>query len=146
MVRSYSAILIMFIGLLSSSSFAKSTCVNSRLGQEFVPASCDKSFKVKSVRVLKTGEWKSNSSGNETPEQCKLFQLSQKKALLWFQRSREISKHDWFEMMDWTPCRSSGTLITNGGKTYEWELDQSGRGRIFRSEKTEIYLSGSELY
>ncbi len=103
------------------------------------------SFKVKWVKVVSTGNWHQDPNGSQTADQCKLFQLSDKKALQWFRKSREVSMRVWLEELDWTQCSSTGTLTTADNRNYNWEIDQSGRGRIILSDTVSVYMSGLEL-
>jgi hypothetical protein len=104
------------------------------------------SFSVKSVKVEHDGQWHAEPNGHQTPQQCTKFKLAGVAALKWFIRSKEVTQHEWLEELDWTQCSAEGTLLTNDGRTYHWELDQSGRGRVVVTPAVSVYLSGRNLY
>lgn len=107
--------------------------------------SMPQSFKVKSVAVERDGQWHADPNGHQTPDQCRRFRLSRIAARHWFTRAKEVTQQDWLERLDWTQCSASGTLLTDGGRTYSWELDQSGRARVIVSSAVSVYLAGHEL-
>ena len=111
----------------------------------FGVAAAPQSFSIRSVQVVKDGQWDADPYGQQTPEECARFRLPQAVALRWFRASREVGQHAWLEELDWTQCSASGTLVTGDGRSYAWDLDQSGRGRIVVSPTLEVYLSGPEL-
>jgi hypothetical protein len=104
-----------------------------------------RSFDIRSVKVEKDGQWRSDPNGHQTQEQCARFHLSADSAMRWFRRAREVTQHDWLERLDWTQCSASGTLPTADGHVYPWELDESGRAEIRLSSTVSVYLSGPEL-
>jgi hypothetical protein len=103
------------------------------------------SFDIRSVKVEKDAQWRSDPNGHQTPEQCARFHLTGHAALRWFRRAHEVTQHDWLERLDWTQCSASGTLSTADGHVYPWELDESGRAEIRLSPTVSVYLSGPEL-
>lgn len=103
------------------------------------------SFRIKSVVVARDGQWHADPNGHQTPDQCRRFRLSPVAAQRWFAKAREVTQQDWLERLDWTQCSATGTLRTDGERTYPWELDQSGRARITVSPAVSVYLSGPEL-
>ncbi len=103
------------------------------------------SFSVSSVKVEKQGQWRDDPNGQQTAKQCAQFKMSDREALRWFQRSKEVSQRIWLEELDWTQCSVSGELITGDKRRYRWRLDQSGRGEIEISPTVSVYLSGKEI-
>jgi hypothetical protein len=103
------------------------------------------SFRIASVAVEHDGQWRADPNGHQTPTQCKRFHLSTTLAERWFGKAKEISQQEWLEQTDWTQCSATGTLHTTDGRTYRWELDQSGRGRVIVSSAVSVYLTGREL-
>ena len=103
------------------------------------------SFAIKSVTVEHEGQWRADPNGHQTPVQCKRFRLSPMAARRWLARAREVTQQQWLEQLDWTQCSANGTLLTDGGRIYRWELDQSGRGRVVVSPAVSVYLAGREL-
>ena len=110
-----------------------------------IASAMPQSLRVKSVLVKQDGEWHPDPYGHQTVGQCKRFRLSNIAAQRWFAKAKEVDKHSWLEELDWTQCSASGTLVTDMGRTYRWELDQSGRARVFISQDVEVYLSGDPL-
>ena len=110
------------------------------------PAVCmPQSFMVKFVTVEHDGQWHTDPNGHQTQDQCKRFRLSRAAAQRWFAKAKEVTQQDWLERSDWTQCSASGTLLTDGGRTYRWELDQSGRARVIVSPAVSVYLAAREL-
>ena len=107
--------------------------------------SMPQSFTVKSVAVEHNGQWHADPNGHQTPEQCRRFRVSRIAAQRWFAKAKEVTQQVWLEQLDWTQCSATGTLLTDGGRTYRWELDQSGRARVIVSPAVSVYLSGREI-
>lgn len=103
------------------------------------------SFKVKSVSIEQDGQWHADPNGRQTADQCRRFRVSRIAAQRWFTKAKEVTQRDWLERLDWTQCSATGTLLTDGGHAYRWELDQSGRARIIVSPAVSVYLSGREM-
>ncbi|GBQ90836.1 hypothetical protein AA23498_0998 [Acetobacter nitrogenifigens DSM 23921 = NBRC 105050] len=103
------------------------------------------SFVVTSVHVDHSGLWRADPNGRQTATDCKAFVLHDPEALKWFQASSEVDQHTWLEELDWTQCSADGTLQTGDGRSYSWELDQSGRGRIVLNKNVSVFLKGAEL-
>lgn len=103
------------------------------------------SFRAKKVTVERDGQWHADPNGHQTPDQCRRFQLSRTAAHRWFAKAKEVTQHEWLEQLDWTQCSATGTLLTDGGHVYRWELDQSGRARVTVSPTVSVYLAGREL-
>ena len=103
------------------------------------------SFAVKEVRVTVTGQWRADPNGHETAAQCAAFHPTPTALLRWFAASREVSRQQWLEELDWTQCSASGILLTDRGRTYRWELDQAGRARVAIDANVSVYLGGREL-
>ena len=113
---------------------------------ETPPARCaPQSFNIRSVHVMQAGAWRADPNGTQTREQCSRFHLADDAATRWFKASVEVDQHRWLEQLDWTQCSASGTLLTGDGKTYRWNLDQSGRGQVTLSPTVSVFLSGPEL-
>lgn len=107
--------------------------------------SMPQSFNVKSVSVQHDGQWHADPNGHQAASQCRRFRVSHGTALRWFAGAKEVTQQDWLERLDWTQCSASGTLLTDGGREYQWELDQSGRARVVVSPAVSVYLSGREI-
>lgn len=107
--------------------------------------SMPQSFAVKAVFVEHDGQWHADPNGHQTVDQCRRFRISHNAARRWFTKAKEVTQQEWLERLDWTQCSATGTLRTDAGRTYRWELDQSGRGRVVISPVVSVYLAGHEL-
>ncbi len=103
------------------------------------------SFRVVSARVARSGVYRAGPVSAQTPAECARFALSNRAALRYFARAREVDEHTWREALDWTPCSAAGTLRTGDGKTYRWAIDQSGRTTITVTGRVAVYLDGPEF-
>ena len=103
------------------------------------------SFAVRQVSVLAAGQWRPDPNGHETAEECRRFRPTSAAMLRWFARSREVSRQAWLEQLDWTQRSASGTLVTDRGRTYCWQVDQAGRAEVTIDAGVSVYLCGREL-
>ncbi|QYE36504.1 hypothetical protein KZX46_11595 [Polymorphobacter sp. PAMC 29334] len=103
------------------------------------------SFRVVSAHVVHTGVFSAEPANGQTPAQCARFHLSDRAALRYFVKAREVDEHRWREALDWTQCSAAGTLRTGDGKSYGWTIDQSGRGLITVTANVSVYLDGPEF-
>ncbi len=103
------------------------------------------SFRVVAAHVERSGVFSAKAADGQTPAQCARFRLSDRAALRYFARAREVDEHTWREALDWTPCSALGTLRTGDGKTYRWAIDQSGRGLITVTPHVAVFLDGPEF-
>ena len=103
------------------------------------------SFAVRQVSVLTSGQWRPDPNGHETAADCRRFRPTSAAMLRWFARSREVSKQAWLEELDWTQCSAGGTLVTDRGRTYRWEVDQAGRAQVTIDANVTVYLGGRDL-
>lgn len=102
-------------------------------------------FGVRRVQVIASGEWSADPNGVQTKADCAKFRLTDTAALRWFQHSHEVAQPRWLEEGEWTQCSARGRLVTDGGRSYDWTLDQGGRAPIMVSADVAVYLLGPEL-
>ena len=102
-------------------------------------------FGVRRVQVVASGEWSADPNGVQTKADCARFRLTDTAALRWFRRSHEVAQPRWLEEGEWTQCSARGRLVIDGGRSYDWTLDQGGRASITVSTDVAVYLLGPEL-
>ena len=115
------------------------------LGAASAVSAMPAAFRVVVAHVAEQGVFSAKPGGGQTPAQCARFRLSDRAALRYFARAREVDEHRWREQLDWTQCSAAGALRTGDGKTYRWTIDQSGRGLIAVTSQVSVFLDGPEF-
>jgi hypothetical protein len=110
------------------------------------PVYATAAIQISSAQVVRDGQYTELSSSTETREQCAGFRLSNRAALRWLRRAKQVDRETWRERLSWSHCFASGTLVTREGQYYQWTIDPSGRGEITLSPTSSLYLNGKELH
>jgi hypothetical protein len=86
------------------------------------------------------------SSGATSPAsggpvaQCADFKLSHQEIREYIGKAAEVAEHDYFHMLDWSPCYASGEVIFKNGVTGTWAIQQYRAGTLKLSDGRTLYL------
>jgi hypothetical protein len=78
-------------------------------------------------------------SGERT-EQCAGFKLSYREIREYIGKAAEVAEHDYFHMLDWSPCYTSGDVAFKNGVTGIWAIQQYRAGSLKMSNGRTLYL------
>lgn len=76
----------------------------------------------------------------EVKEQCSDFKLSYQEIHTYIGHASEIAEHDYFHMLDWSPCHASGEIAFRNGVTGTWAIGQYRAGSLKLSNGRTLYL------
>lgn len=79
-------------------------------------------------------------SSREPAEQCANFRLSYQEIREYINRAAEVTEHDYFHMLDWSPCYVSGDIAFQDGVTGSWSIQQYRAGSLRLSNGKTLYL------
>ena len=79
-------------------------------------------------------------ASNEPTEQCADFKLSYQEIREYISKAAEVAEHDYFHMLDWSPCHASGELAFRSGVTGIWAIQQYRAGSLKLSDGRTMYL------
>lgn len=79
-------------------------------------------------------------ASNEPSEQCADFKLSYQEVREYIRKAAQVAEHDYFHMLDWSPCHASGEVAFKGGVTGVWAIQQYRAGSLKLSDGRTIYL------
>jgi len=86
------------------------------------------------------------NSGTTSPiegtprEQCTNFKLSYQEIQAYIGNASEVSEHDYFHMLDWSPCHASGEITFKNGVTGSWAIGQYRAAALKLSNGRTLYL------
>jgi hypothetical protein len=81
----------------------------------------------------------SQASG-EAVAQCADFKLSDHEIRAYISKAAEVAEHDYFHMLDWSPCYASGEVTFKNGITGIWTIQQYRAGSLKLSNGKTLYL------
>jgi hypothetical protein len=73
-------------------------------------------------------------------EQCADFKLSYQEIRTYLGKAAEVAEHDYFHMLDWSPCYASGEVAFKNGVTGIWAIQQLRAGSLKLSNGRTLYL------
>lgn len=73
-------------------------------------------------------------------EQCADFKLSYQEVREYIGKAAEVAEHDYFHMLDWSPCYASGEITFKNGVTGIWAIQQYRAGSLKLSNGRTLYL------
>lgn len=65
-----------------------------------------------------------------TDETCAQFVLKKRDVMEFLARADEIAEHDYFHMLDWSPCYASGEIVFKNGRTATWGIHRYRGGSV----------------
>ena len=93
---------------------------------------------VTAVTIRNSGT--TSPASSESAEQCKNFKLSSQEIREYIGKAAGVSEHDYFHMLDWSPCSTSGDVTFKNGVTGVWMIQQYRAGTLKLSNGRTIYL------
>jgi hypothetical protein len=73
-------------------------------------------------------------------DECGMFILKRRDVEEYFKRAGEVEQHDYFHLLDWSPCYASGKIVFAHGLTGTWGIQQFRAGSLSLSDGRTIYL------
>jgi hypothetical protein len=74
-------------------------------------------------------------------ETCTRFVLTKRDVLEFLSHADGIPEHDYYHMLDWSPCYASGEIRFKNGQTATWGIHRYRGGSIKFSDGRVRYLS-----
>jgi hypothetical protein len=93
---------------------------------------------ISSITIRKSGAV--SPSSDRPVAYCKDFQLSYKEIREYIGKAAEVDEHDYFHMLDWSPCYASGEVVFTNGIKGIWAIQQYRAGSLKLSNGQTIYL------
>jgi len=93
---------------------------------------------VAEVTILKSGVTLPESP--EATKECSAFKLSPQEVRAYISNASEVVKHDYAEVLDWSPCSTNGTVAFQNGVTGTWEIQKYRAGTLTLSNARTLYL------
>lgn len=93
---------------------------------------------VSAVTIQNNGATSPASSQPST--QCAGFKLSKQEIREFLGKAAEVAEHDYFHMLDWSPCYANGEVTFKNGVTGIWAIQQYRAGSLKLSNGQTFYL------
>lgn len=81
-----------------------------------------------------------SAASREPVEQCASFRLNDQEIREYIGKAAEVAEHDYFHMLDWSPCYASGEVEFKNGVTGIWAIQQYRAGSLKLSNGRTLYL------
>ena len=79
-------------------------------------------------------------AAGEPAAQCSGFKLSDQEIREYIGKAGEVSEHDYFHMLDWSPCYASGEVTFKNGVRGIWAIQQYRAGSLKLGNGQTLYL------
>ena len=79
-------------------------------------------------------------ASGEPVAQCAGFNLSEQEIREYIGKAAEVTEHDYFHMLDGSPCHASGEVTFKNGVTGIWAIQQYRAGSLKLSNGQTLYL------
>ncbi len=93
---------------------------------------------ISTVSILANGA--TSPASEEPAEQCTKFKLSDQEIGEYIGKAGAVAEHDYFHMLDWSPCHASGKVTFKNGMTGTWAIQQYRAGSLKLSNGRTLYL------
>jgi hypothetical protein len=93
---------------------------------------------ISTVTIRNSGS--TSPASGELGEQCADFKLSYQEIRGYIGKAAEVAEHDYFHMLDWSPCYASGEVTFKNGVTGIWAIQQYRAGSLKLSNGRTLYL------
>lgn len=81
-----------------------------------------------------------STASSEPTEQCADFKLSYPEIRKYIGKAGQVTEHDYFHMLDWSPCYTNGKVTFKNGVTGTWSIQQYRSGLLKLSNGRTVYL------
>lgn len=93
---------------------------------------------ISTVTIRNSGA--TSPTSGEPTEQCADFKPSYQEIREYIGKAVEVAEHDYFHMLDWSPCYASGEVTFENGVTGIWAIQQYRAGSLKLSNGRTLYL------
>lgn len=93
---------------------------------------------IRAITIRNSGV--TSSSSGEPAAQCVDFKLRYQEIREYIGKAAEVAEHDYFHMLDWSPCYASGKVTFKNGVTGIWVIQQYRAGSLKMSNGRTLYL------
>jgi hypothetical protein len=93
---------------------------------------------VKSISIQQNSVRSQAAMGNA--DECRAFKLSEKEIAEYLDAAGAVSEHDYFHMLDWSPCSARGQVVFANGLKGVWGIQQLKAGSLRLSDGRTLYL------
>lgn len=93
---------------------------------------------ISSVTIRNNGA--TSPASGELVQQCTDFKLSYHEVREYIGKAAEVAEHDYFHMLDWSPCYANGEVTFKNGLTGTWGIQQYRAGSLKLSNGRTLYL------
>ena len=93
---------------------------------------------ISTVTIRNSGA--TSPASGEPAVQCADFKLSNQEIREYISKAAEVAEHDYFHMLDWSPCYASGNVAFKNGLTGIWAIQQYRAGSLKLSDGRTLYL------
>jgi len=93
---------------------------------------------VSAITIVKSGV--TFSASPEATKECSAFKLSPQEIRAYISNASEVVKHDYSEVLDWSPCSTNGKVTFKNGVTGTWEIQQYRAGSLKLNNGRTLYL------
>lgn len=91
-----------------------------------------------SVTIKENGA--TSPAASSSDEGCADFVLQERDVLEYLRNAKEVTQHDYYHMLDWSPCYASGVVKFKGGATGVWGIQQLRAGSLRLSTGKQYFL------
>jgi hypothetical protein len=93
---------------------------------------------ISTITVRNSGT--TSPASDQPAEQCADFRLSYREISEYISKAAEVAEHDYFHMLDWSPCHANGEVAFENGVTGTWAIQQYRAGSLKLSDGRTLYL------
>ena len=91
-------------------------------------------------KVTRQNSGATSPASTEPAAQCARFKLSEQEIREYIGKAAEVTEHDYFHMLDWSPCYASGEVVFKNGVTGIWAIQQYRAGSLKLNNGQTLYL------
>jgi hypothetical protein len=93
---------------------------------------------VKSIAIRRNGA--RSIAALDLPDQCGGFVMSKHEVSEYLRRAGEVAQHDYYHLLNWSPCYASGDVTFENGLSGTWGIQQLRAGSLKLSNGRTLYL------
>lgn len=90
--------------------------------------------------VTRQSSGATSTASGKPAAQCAVFKLSDQEIREYIRKAAEVTEHDYFHMLDWSPCYASGEVAFKNGVNGIWAIQQYRAGSLKLSNGQTLYL------
>lgn len=85
------------------------------------------SVALRQIHIVSNGAWTDRISGDEGPEHCRAFRLTEPRVRRILTQSQPVTERAYAHDLDASRCHATGTARTSRGGRVHWRVDAEGR-------------------